>query len=129
MSNKSIIACYETFSFAAFVISQTLVQQSGHLLLVRPMKGRTAPASRCLWSALFGELTWANWSRKSLEDFAEEEADVEEEDEEVWPPLHSSPSQPEKGQQILFTNPTLHDVTDCREESRWMRGRCANSYF
>lgn len=79
-----------------------------NLLPVRPMKGRTALASRCLRSPLFDELTWENWPRKSCEgcgDFstkkeeAEEDTEVDktdEDEEEVWPLLHSSPSQPEK---------------------------------
>jgi len=71
-----------------------------NLLPVRPMKGSAAPASRCLRSPLFGELTWVNWPRKSWE---EEE---EEEEEEVWPKLQSSPSQPEEenGNKLSFFN-------------------------
>lgn len=79
-----------------------------NLLPVRPMKGRTALASRCLRSPLFDELTWENWPRMSCEgcgDFstkkeeAEEDTEVDKTDddeEEVWLLLHSSPSQPEK---------------------------------
>ena len=79
-----------------------------NLLPVRPMKGSTALASRCLRSPPFDEPTWANWPRKSCEgcwDFTtteeEEEEDKEgdedgEDEEEVWRLLHLFPSQPEK---------------------------------
>lgn len=80
---------------------------SVNLLPVRPMKGSTALASRCLRSPLFGELTWVNWPRKSWEgcwgfttteeedkEGDKEEEDEEEEEEEAWPLLQSSPTQP-----------------------------------
>lgn len=95
-----------TFFFVGFGADRPhlcIQRWSVNLLPVRPMKGRTALASRCLRSPLFGELTWVNLPRKSWEggwDFTttEEERWEEEEDggeEVVWPPLQSSPSQPE----------------------------------
>lgn len=72
-----------------------------NLLPVRPIKGRTALASRCLRSPLFDEPTLVNRCRKSCEGHrvctaAGEEGGGAEGEEEVYALLQSSPVQPEK---------------------------------
>lgn len=76
-----------------------------NLLPVRPTKGSTALASRCLRSPPFDELTWVNWSKKfcgGCWDFATEDEEGEGEgtgegevgeEEGVLALLQSSPLQ------------------------------------